>query len=136
MHAIIRIKTRQLLKTQQRKRRNRGRKKSAIEAFSKSLRVSHLVVVKLLMGSDLLLRNSRVSCVKIKCDRQIDYCCCCCKMIIAVFLITVLLAFLVQWYFERKKFYKFAENIPSAKNYGILGHGPHFLGKNEEGCEK
>lgn len=57
-------------------------------------------------------------------------------MIIAVFLITVLLAFLVQWYFERKKFYKFAENIPSAKNYGILGHGPHFLGKNEEGCEK
>lgn len=54
-------------------------------------------------------------------------------MIIAVFLTTVLLAFLVQWYFERKKFYKFAEKIPSARNYGILGHAPHFLGKNEEG---
>jgi hypothetical protein len=55
------------------------------------------------------------------------------EMIIAVFAATVLLAFLVQWYFERKKFYAFAEKIPSARNYGILGHGPHFLGKNDEG---
>lgn len=54
-------------------------------------------------------------------------------MIIAVFLITVLMVFTVQWYIERKKFYKFADNIPSAKNYGILGHGPHFLGKDDEG---
>lgn len=57
-------------------------------------------------------------------------------MIIAVFLITVLLAFAVQWYLERRKFYKFADNIPSAKNYGILGHGPHFLGKDDEGSWK
>lgn len=56
-------------------------------------------------------------------------------MIIAVFLTTVLIVFLIQWYYERKKFYKFADLIPSAKNYGILGHGPHFLGKNDEGCE-
>jgi cytochrome P450 family 4 len=54
-------------------------------------------------------------------------------MIIAVFFITVLFVFMVQWYFEHKKFYKFSENIPSAKNYGLLGHGPHFLGKSEEG---
>lgn len=54
-------------------------------------------------------------------------------MIIVVFLITVLIAATVQWYIERKKFYKFADNIPSAKNYGILGHGPHFLGKDDEG---
>lgn len=54
-------------------------------------------------------------------------------MIILVFLITVLIVFAVQWYIERKKFYKFADNIPSAKNYGILGHGPHFLGKDDEG---
>lgn len=54
-------------------------------------------------------------------------------MIIAVFLITVLIVFAIQWYIARKKFYKFAENIPSAKNYGILGHGPHFLGKDDEG---
>ena len=57
-------------------------------------------------------------------------------MIIVVFLITVLIAASVQWYFERKKFYKFADNIPSAKNYGILGHGPHFLGKDDEGVLK
>lgn len=55
------------------------------------------------------------------------------KMIIVVFLITVLIAATVQWLLERKKFYKFADNIPSAKNYGILGHGPHFLGKDDEG---
>lgn len=54
-------------------------------------------------------------------------------MIIVVFLITVLIVFAIQWYIERKKFYKFADNIPSAKNYGILGHGPHFLGKDDEG---
>ena len=56
-------------------------------------------------------------------------------MIIAVFLTTVLIVFLIQWYYERKKYYKFADLIPSAKNYGILGHGPHFLGKNDEGCK-
>lgn len=56
-------------------------------------------------------------------------------MIIAVFLITVLVVFAIQWYMEHKKFYKFADGIPMAKNYGILGHGPHFLGKNEEGKE-
>lgn len=56
------------------------------------------------------------------------------NMIIAVFLITVLIVFIIQWYIERKKYYKFADNIPSAKNYGVLGHGPHFLGKNDEGC--
>lgn len=54
-------------------------------------------------------------------------------MIIFVFLITAVLVFLIQWYIERKKFYKFADKIPSAKNYGILGHGPHFLGKDDEG---
>lgn len=61
-------------------------------------------------------------------------------MIIVVFLITVLIAAYVQWYFERKKFYKFAEDIPSAKNYFILGNGPAFLGKDDEGeiwqCEE
>lgn len=55
------------------------------------------------------------------------------EMIIVVFLITVLIVFTIQKYFERKQFYKFAENIPSAQNYGILGHGPHFLGKDDEG---
>ena len=54
-------------------------------------------------------------------------------MIIVVFLITVLVVFAIQWYIEHKKFYKFADGIPMAKNYGILGHGPHFLGKNDEG---
>lgn len=54
-------------------------------------------------------------------------------MIIAVFLTTVLIVFLIQWYIERKKYYKFADTIPCAKNYGLLGHGPHFLGKNDEG---
>jgi hypothetical protein len=54
-------------------------------------------------------------------------------MIIVVFLITVLIVAAIQWYIQRQKFYKFADNIPSAKNYGILGHGPHFLGKDDEG---
>lgn len=54
-------------------------------------------------------------------------------MIVLVFLITVLIVFVIQWYIEHKKFYKFADGIPMAKNYGILGHGPHFLGKNDEG---
>lgn len=57
-------------------------------------------------------------------------------MIVFVFLFTVLIVFTIQWYIARKKFYKFADNIPSAKNYGILGHGPHFLGKDEEGVLK
>lgn len=54
-------------------------------------------------------------------------------MIILVFLTTVLIAAALQWYIKRKKFYKFADNIPSAKNYGPLGHGPHFLGKDDQG---
>lgn len=54
-------------------------------------------------------------------------------MIIFVFLITALAVFFIQWLIERKRFYKFSENMPCAHNYGILGHGPHFLGKDEEG---
>lgn len=54
-------------------------------------------------------------------------------MIIVVFLITVLAVFTIQWIFERKKFYKFADKIPSAVNYGVLGHSPHFIFKDEEG---
>lgn len=54
-------------------------------------------------------------------------------MIVFVFLVTVLIAFLIQWYIQRRNFYKFADNIPSPKTFGLLGHAPHFLGKDEEG---
>lgn len=54
-------------------------------------------------------------------------------MIIFVFFITVFAVFLVQWWIKRQKFYEFARDIPCAKNYGILGHGPHFLGKDDIG---
>lgn len=54
-------------------------------------------------------------------------------MIVIVFLVTVLIAFAIQQIFERKRFYKFSENIPGERTYGILGHGPLFLAKNEEG---
>ncbi|CRK99374.1 CLUMA_CG012597, isoform A [Clunio marinus] len=77
----------------------------------------HKKLIALKFGSFIILRKREV--------RKI--------MIIFVFLITVLIVFFVQWYIERQKFYKFSDNIPSAKNYGILGHGPHFLGKDEEG---
>jgi hypothetical protein len=54
-------------------------------------------------------------------------------MIVIVFLVTVLIAFAIQQYLEKRKFYKFSENIPGERSYGILGHGPLFLAKNEEG---
>lgn len=54
-------------------------------------------------------------------------------MIVVVFLVSVLLAFAIQSYFQRKKYYKFAEDIPSPKSFGFLGHAPYFLGKDEEG---
>lgn len=57
-------------------------------------------------------------------------------MIVIVFLATVLIAFAIQQFLERKKFYKFSENIPGERTYGILGHGPLFLGKDEEGQRK
>ena len=57
-------------------------------------------------------------------------------MIVIVFLVTVLIAFAIQKIFERKKKYKFSENIPGERSYGLLGHGPLFLCKNEEGSKK
>lgn len=54
-------------------------------------------------------------------------------MILYVFFVTVFVVFIAQWYIKRKKFYSFCENMPGAKNYGPLGHGPHFLGKNDIG---
>ncbi|CAG9806070.1 unnamed protein product [Chironomus riparius] len=54
-------------------------------------------------------------------------------MIVFVFFLTVLIVFLVQSYFQHKKFYKFSENIPSPPSFGLLGHAPYFLGKNEQG---
>lgn len=54
-------------------------------------------------------------------------------MIVIVFLATVLIAFAIQQFLERKKFYKFSENIPGERSYGLLGHGPLFLFKDEEG---
>jgi hypothetical protein len=54
-------------------------------------------------------------------------------MIVIVFLMTVLIVFAIQQFFERKFFYKFSENIPGEKSYGVLGHGPLFLFKDEEG---
>ena len=54
-------------------------------------------------------------------------------MIVFVFFLTVLTVFLVQSYFQRKKFYKFADNIPSPPTFGFLGHAPYFLGKDEQG---
>lgn len=54
-------------------------------------------------------------------------------MIVFVFLVSVILAFAIQSYFQFRKFYKFAENMPSPKSFGFLGHAPHFLGKDEEG---
>jgi len=55
-------------------------------------------------------------------------------MIVLVFLVTVLLGFMVQWYIERRKFYKFADDIPSSTSFGpVLGHAPYFLGKDDEG---
>ncbi|CAO1410999.1 unnamed protein product [Diamesa serratosioi] len=52
-------------------------------------------------------------------------------MIIFVFLVSVLLVFAIQYHFDRKKFFKFAENIPEKKPFGVLGHGPYLLGKND-----
>lgn len=54
-------------------------------------------------------------------------------MIVFVFLVSVIVAFAIQSYFQRQKYYKFAENIPSPKSFGFLGHAPYFLGKDEEG---
>lgn len=54
-------------------------------------------------------------------------------MIVFVFFLTVLTVFVVQTYFRRKFFYKFAENIPSPPSFGFLGHAPYFLGKDEQG---
>lgn len=60
------------------------------------------------------------------------------KMIVLVFLATVLLGFAVQYLIYRRKFYKFSENIPSPKSlgFGLLGHAPYFLGKDEEGSKQ
>lgn len=55
------------------------------------------------------------------------------EMIVLVFLATVLFGFAVQFFVQRRKFYKFADKIPSPKSFGLLGHAPHFLGKDEEG---
>ena len=52
-------------------------------------------------------------------------------MIIFVFLVSVLLVFAIQYHYDRKKFFKFAENIPEKKPFGVLGHGPYLLGKND-----
>ncbi|CAO1411007.1 unnamed protein product [Diamesa serratosioi] len=54
-------------------------------------------------------------------------------MIVFVFLVSVLIFFGIQNYFNRRKFYKFSENIPQPTSFGVLGHGPHFLGKDDEG---
>lgn len=54
-------------------------------------------------------------------------------MIVLVFLAAVLLGFAIQFLIQRKKFYKFSEEIPSPKSFGLLGHAPYFLGKDEEG---
>jgi hypothetical protein len=54
-------------------------------------------------------------------------------MILYVFFITVFVVFLAQQWIKREKFYSFCKDMPSAKNYGLLGHGPHFLGKNDIG---
>lgn len=56
-------------------------------------------------------------------------------MIVLVFLTTVLTGFAIQFLIYRRKFYKFSEKIPSPKSFGfgLLGHAPYFLGKNEEG---
>lgn len=54
-------------------------------------------------------------------------------MIVLVFLATVLIGFAVQFLIQRRKFYKFAEEIPEPKSFGLLGHAPYFLGKDEEG---
>lgn len=57
-------------------------------------------------------------------------------MIVLVFLGTVLFGFAVQFLLRRRKFYKFADKIPSPKSFGpLLGHAPHFLGKDEEGSK-
>lgn len=58
-------------------------------------------------------------------------------MIVLVFLGTVLLGFAVQFLFNRRKFYKFADKIPSPQAFGpLLGHAPYFLGKDEEGLKR
>lgn len=54
-------------------------------------------------------------------------------MIVLVFLASVLLGFAVQFLIQRRRFYKFADHIPSPKSFGLLGHAPYFLGKDEEG---
>jgi cytochrome P450 family 4 len=54
-------------------------------------------------------------------------------MIVFVFLLTVLAVFAVQCFFRHKKFYKFADHIPSPISFGFLGHAPYFLNKDEEG---
>jgi hypothetical protein len=58
------------------------------------------------------------------------------KMIVLVFLATVLFCFGVQFLFQRRKFYKFADNIPSPKSFGLLGHAPYFVGKDEKGSKQ
>lgn len=57
------------------------------------------------------------------------------KMIVLVFLATVLICFSVQFLIKRRKLYKFADDIPSPKCYGLLGHAPYFLGKTDAGEE-
>jgi hypothetical protein len=54
-------------------------------------------------------------------------------MIVLVFLATVLICFSMQFLIKRRKLYKFADDIPSPKCYGLLGHAPYFLGKTDAG---
>lgn len=57
-------------------------------------------------------------------------------MIVLIFLAAVLFGFAVQSLLVRRKFYKFSEKIPSPPSFGLLGHAPYFLGKNEEGSSR
>jgi hypothetical protein len=54
-------------------------------------------------------------------------------MIVLVFLVFVLIGFVIQYLYQRRKFYKFTDDIDEPKNYGLLGHAPYFVGKDEEG---
>lgn len=56
-------------------------------------------------------------------------------MIVLVFLVFVLIGFVIQFLYQRRNFYKFSEVIDEPKNYGVLGHAPYFVGKDDEGIQ-
>ena len=54
-------------------------------------------------------------------------------MIVFIFLLFCAVGFAVQFLYNRRQFYKFADNFPQPKACPIGGHAYYFLGKDDEG---